>query len=151
MSRGKRQHSGAAQSAICFLDPASAEAPYRRLLRGGSSLQAAICAAQMRAHYTEEKSLARLAAATLCAVSQTHALIDGNKRAAICLTDEFLSLNGAHIMGQDVDICALVWDVASGRIDEAGAYLRLRDLVASGVPTQDFATRYPHVIENLAA
>jgi death-on-curing protein len=158
MGRGKRKNTKTPDERrsqggldVSFLDPASSETSYLPYLRGGASLQGAISAPRMRAHYTGESDLCHLAAVLLCAVSQAHALIDGNKRAAICLTDEFLALNSAHLMGQDADLCSLVWGIAAGRIDEAGAYTRLRDLVASGPPAQDFATRYPYVIENLAS
>ena len=84
-----------------FLDAVEVDARYRDLLRGGESLEGPVLRPERRYRYEDVNDLAELAAALLVAVNRRHALVDGNKRASITLTDEFLALNGYRLEGDD--------------------------------------------------
>jgi len=65
-------------------------------------------------------SLAGKAAALLHSVTNNHALVDGNKRLGWLATVVFLDLNGKSPRLSDDEAFALVWEVASGGLDDVG-------------------------------
>ncbi len=93
----------------------------------------------------------RLAAALLRAVNDRHALIDGNKRASMRLTDEFLGLNGYHLEGSSELLVEIGWTAGRhGYPSDAALAEVLHPLVVSGAPEAPFDERYPQVIADLA-
>lgn len=134
---------------ITFLT-SDAAAPYDEILRAGASLEGAIARPETLHHYAGSDDLVALAAALLEAVNRAHALVDGNKRASIRLTDLFLAKNHLHIEGSDDDIVDLVVGVAAGEVPLEAATQRLRQLVVAGFPHEQFEARYPAVIHRLS-
>lgn len=134
---------------IVFLDE-EVIAPYAPALRPGASLSHALAAVRSLHDWGGERDLVALAARLLVRVNAAHALIDGNKRAAVALCDTFLAANGAHLEGAPGDLALLCWDVAAGRVRDPEAPARLAPFVASGAPPAPFAARYPQVMEDLA-
>lgn len=152
MSRGKRKDQPKLGRAIsfCFLDPAQAEEAYREDLRPQSSLQGALDAPRRRNYYENERDIVALAGSLLWAVTRTHALIDGNKRASIMLCDDFLQINNFHLEGNEQELSSLVWAAAAESIQEADLVESLRDYIYPGKTVESFAARYPNVISALA-
>jgi death-on-curing family protein len=136
--------------AITFLDPATAAVPYAPALRAGASLEGAIQSAERRHHYAQEEDLCRLAAAILVAVTESHALIDGNKRASIRLAEAFLAENSHRLEDDEDELVALTWDAAAGDDDEDRTAERLRALCRPGRPPAPLDERLPRVMERLA-
>jgi prophage maintenance system killer protein len=130
-----------------FLDRSSVS-PYAHSYRAGASLDGAIERPARLAHYTGASDLAVLAASLLVAVTRAHALVDGNKRASICLCDEFLALNDHHLEGSTDELARLGWDAPG--LSEEEVVERIRPLVAPGPPSASFGDRHPAVMSNLA-
>lgn len=70
--------------------------------------------------------LRRKAAALLHSLASNHALVDGNKRVALHLTDLFLYLNGVELILTQDEAFELVLDVAKGLADLDEIENRLR-------------------------
>jgi prophage maintenance system killer protein len=137
-------------SEIRFLDPSEAERPYAELLLAGKSLQPAVASVGHAHHYEGVRDLAVLAGRLLHRVNDAHALVDGNKRASVSLTDRFLALNRHRLEGAEDELVELVWAVAAKGLDEREAVDRLRALIVQGAPGAVFEERYPGVMERLA-
>ncbi len=134
-----------------FLDGAEVDRRYVREVRGGESLGSTVERPRRLHHFEGEEDIVVLAAALLRAVNDRHALIDGNKRASMRLTDEFLGLNGYRLKGSPELLIEIGWTAGRHgyKSDEALAEV-LRPLVILGAPGAPFDERYPEVIENLA-
>lgn len=68
--------------------------------------------------YSEEVTLARLAAAYAVGIAKNHGFIDGNKRTAWVVCAVFLELNGVPVTASQANVVAIVLGVASGMITE---------------------------------
>lgn len=135
---------------LAFLNPEEAERPYAAALRAGETLQGAIDRPRRLAHYEGETALVTLAASLLWGVTRSHCLIDGNKRASLTLTEEFLALNG-HRFSEDEDaLFELAMAAAEASIDEEGVQRGLDVLVSVGAPERPLADRMPDLIRRLA-
>jgi death on curing protein len=66
-------------------------------------------------------TLAEMAAAYLYHVSEAHAFVDGNKRAALAATLAFLSLNGQEIVAEPDDLYDVCLGVATGAASKSDA------------------------------
>jgi prophage maintenance system killer protein len=134
-----------------FLDGTEIDRRYAAELRGGESLGATVERPQRLHHFEAKEDIVLLAASLLRAVNDRHALIDGNKRASMRLTDEFLALNGYRLEGSPGLLAEIGW--TAGRhgfeTDEALAKV-LRPLVVNGAPGASFDERYPQVVADLA-
>jgi death on curing protein len=64
-------------------------------------------------------SLAEMAAAYLFHVSQAHAFVDGNKRAALAAALAFLELNGQELIVEPDALFELCMNVAAGNASKA--------------------------------
>jgi len=73
-------------------------------------------------------TLVRKAAALLHSLVSNRALVDGNKRLGLHLTDVFLYLNGVELALTQDEAVDLIVDVASGSadLDEIGQRLKVR-------------------------
>ena len=49
-------------------------------------------------------------------LSQAHAFIDGNKRIAAAIAENFLNINGASLQASDEELEAMYLDIAAGQI-----------------------------------
>jgi death-on-curing protein len=135
---------------MLFLNAEVELAPWVPLLRAGASLESALEAPRWAFTIEGERDPARLAAKLLWAVTRQHALLDGNKRASICLADRFLALNGLHLEGADDELYWTAYDAAAGAADFELTAKRLALLVSAGAPAEPFELRYPDVIDRLA-
>jgi death on curing protein len=66
-------------------------------------------------------TLAEMAAAYLFHVSEAHAFVDGNKRAALAATLAFLSLNGQEIVAEPDDLYDVCLGVKTGAASKSDA------------------------------
>ena len=130
---------------LCFLDPDEIDRRYAGAVRGGETLAHTVERPRRRNHFEGLDDL------DPSAVNDKHALLDGNKRASMRLTDEFLGINGHRLEGPPELLIEIGW--TAGRhgyeSDEALAEI-LRPLVAPGAPAFPFDQRYPEVIADLA-
>lgn len=134
-----------------FLDPAEIDGRYAREVRGGESLASTVERPRRLHHFESEHDIVVLAAALLRAVNDRHALIDGNKRASMRLTDEFLGLNGFRLEGSPEFLIEIGWTAGRhGYPSDVALAEVLRPLVVSGAPETPFDERYPQVIADLA-
>jgi prophage maintenance system killer protein len=136
---------------VRFLDPDDVDRQYAAELRGGESLGNTVSKPRWVQLMEEESDLVVLAAALLRAVNDRHALIDGNTRASMRLTDEFLALNGYRLDGPPVVLTEIGWTAgANGYETDAVLAEVLRPLVVKGAPEVPFDERFPEVIAELA-
>ena len=84
-------------------------------LRDEGALQSAVRAAENRYHY-EDADLATCAATYAFHISQAHAFVDGNKRAAAAAATVFLDTNGARLDADDDEIHRVFLQIASGEM-----------------------------------
>ncbi|MCP9495322.1 MAG: type II toxin-antitoxin system death-on-curing family toxin [Pyrinomonadaceae bacterium MAG19_C2-C3] len=84
-------------------------------LRDEGALQSAVLAAETRHHY-EDADLATCAATYAYHISQAHAFVDGNKRAAAAAATVFLDTNGARINADDDEIYQMFLHIAAGEM-----------------------------------
>ena len=78
------------------------------------------CARAMNlAAYSEEATLADIAAAYAFGIAKAHAFVDGNKRTAFVTAVTFLRLNGYHFRPDPVEGVRMMEDLARGAVDEA--------------------------------
>jgi death on curing protein len=67
---------------------------------------------------SDEEPLQKKASFMLTQIVKSHPLADGNKRAAVILTDTFVGINGAQIIATDDEIFEKVTSFAAGKITE---------------------------------
>ncbi|MBD2771177.1 type II toxin-antitoxin system death-on-curing family toxin [Iningainema tapete] len=63
-------------------------------------------------------TIAEQAAAYLYHVTKNHAFIDGNKRAALGITEAFLRMNGYNLTLSDNELYELVLAVSTGKLEK---------------------------------
>ena len=131
-----------------FLDPKKIRRRYRGQYLGGRNLDSAIMSAPSEHYYAGTTKLDILASRMIWSISRAHALIDGNKRASIELTDEFLAMNQHQLKGSE----DALYEVAMAAATRAFYFIPplMQPLIADGAPEQAFAARYPAVLERLA-
>jgi prophage maintenance system killer protein len=134
-----------------FLDAGEIDRRYAAEVRGGESLANTIERPRRLHHFDGERDIVALAAALLRAVNDRHALIDGNKRASMRLTDEFLGLNGYRLEGPSELLIEIGWTAGRhGYASDDDLAEVMRPVVVSGAPDIPFDERYPDVIADLA-
>lgn len=67
---------------------------------------------------SDARPLHKKASYLLTQIVKGHPLVDGNKRAAVILTDTFVGANGARIEAHDDEIFEQVTALAAGRLEE---------------------------------
>lgn len=89
-------------------------------VRDEAALASALMAAENRGHY-ENSDLATCAATYAYHLTQAHAFVDGNKRAAAATAEVFLEINGARLSATNQQIVDLFMGMAVGNVsrDEA--------------------------------
>lgn len=136
---------------LVFLDPAEIDRRYAAEVRGGETLAHTAERPRRLNHFEGVDDIVLLAAALLRAVNDKHALLDGNKRASMRLTDEFLGLNGYRLEGAPDALIEVGWTAGRHGYESDTALAEiLRPLVAAGAPDTPFDQRYPQVIADLA-
>jgi prophage maintenance system killer protein len=138
-------------SELRFLDPDEIDLRYASEVRGGETLAHTVERPRRLHHFEGVDDIVLLAAALLRAVNDRHALVDGNKRASMRVTDQFLGLNGFRLEGLPEQLIEIGWTAGrhgyASDMELAGI---LRPLVVLGAPEAPFDERYPEVIANLA-
>jgi death on curing protein len=84
-------------------------------LRDEGALESAVTAAEQR-HFYENADLATCAATYAFHLSQAHAFVDGNKRAAAAVSEIFLEINGARLALSNDRIVDLFLRIAAGEL-----------------------------------
>ena len=87
-------------------------------VRDERALAAALIAAENRKHY-EDADLATCAATYAYHLTQAHAFVDGNKRAAAAVAEIFLEINGARLSATNEQLVNLFMGVAAGNVSRA--------------------------------
>lgn len=90
-----------------------AETGGTRGLRDEALLESALAAAENRYRY-EAADAVTCAATHAYHLTQAHALIDGNKRVAVAITETFLETNGFQLAMTNEDMVDLFLSIASG-------------------------------------
>jgi len=83
-------------------------------IRDEGALEAALAAAEHRAHY-EQAALTTCAATYAYHLTQAHAFLDGNKRVAAAVAEIFLEMSGAELRATDDQIVDLFMAIAAGQ------------------------------------
>ena len=94
-------------------------------LRDERVLESALVAAENRHNY-EDADLVTCAATYAYHLTQAHAFIDGNKRAAAAITETFLETNGSQLAMTDEEVVQLFLDIAAGLLSRAEVETSLR-------------------------
>ena len=84
-------------------------------LRDEGLLESALTRPPNRFHYEGVEDLSALAATYVCAISENHPFVDGNKRAAFLAAGLFLSKNGYSLQAEQADAALVMFAVAAGR------------------------------------
>jgi death-on-curing protein len=84
-------------------------------LRDEAALESALAAVENRAFY-ESAPLAVCAATYAYHLTQAHAFIDGNKRAAAAVSEVFLEINSAQLLASNEEIVTTFLDIAAGKL-----------------------------------
>lgn len=84
-------------------------------LRDEGALESALAAAQNRFNY-ENANVITCAATYAYHLSQAHAFIDGNKRIAAAIAENFLEINGASLQASDEELEVMYLGIAAGQI-----------------------------------
>ncbi|MEP7337845.1 MAG: type II toxin-antitoxin system death-on-curing family toxin [Acidobacteriota bacterium] len=84
-------------------------------LRDEGALESSLIAPQNRFHY-EGADLATCAATYAYHLSQAHAFIDGNKRIAAAIAENFLEINGAFLRASDEELEEMYLGIAAGHL-----------------------------------
>ena len=84
-------------------------------LRDEGALESALTAAEQR-HFYENADLATCAATYAFHLTQAHAFVDGNKRAAAAVSEVFLEINGARLALSNARIVDLFLGIAAGEL-----------------------------------
>lgn len=88
-------------------------------IRDEGLLESALARPQNLMAYSEDDpSLSRLAAAYGFGIARNHALVDGNKRAALVVTLTFLLVNGLAVTAPREDRYFVFNDLAAGKLSE---------------------------------
>ena len=93
--------------------------------RDAGLLESALARAENLAAYGDP-DVAALASAYGFGIVRNHPFVDGNKRAALIVTELFLALNGFELVVGDVECVVTILALAAGDLDEAefAAWLR---------------------------
>ena len=91
-------------------------------------LESALAAAENRHHY-EAADVVSCAATYAYHLTQSHALIDGNKRIAAAITETFLETNGVQLVMTNDEIVQLFLQIASGTVSRDQIEQVLREKV----------------------
>lgn len=86
-----------------------------RGLRDEAALESALNAPENLEHY-EVADLATCAAAYAYHLSQAHAFVDGNKRAAAAASEIFIELNGSRLTATNEQIVRVFVEIAAGAL-----------------------------------
>ncbi|MGC9450458.1 MAG: type II toxin-antitoxin system death-on-curing family toxin [Oceanipulchritudo sp.] len=87
-------------------------------------------------HYSDDTTLAALAAAYTAGLAKNHPFLDGNKRIGFMADYTFIGVNGTQLTVQEEEAVLLIRGLAAGEIEEA-AYARwLEDGSNSSQPKQ---------------
>ncbi|MHA1165036.1 MAG: type II toxin-antitoxin system death-on-curing family toxin [Alphaproteobacteria bacterium] len=100
-------------------------------IRDRGALDSALARPINRWHYGC-MDFAELAAAYAFGIARNHPFVDGNKRAAFAALIVFLRLNGLSFTPSQADATAIMLEVASGEIDEAGLTRWIADNLPDG-------------------
>lgn len=84
-------------------------------LRDEGALESALIAAEQRCFY-ENADLATCASTYAFHLSQAHAFVDGNKRAAAAVSEIFLDINGARLALTNDQMVDLFLRIAAGEL-----------------------------------
>ena len=84
-------------------------------MRDEGALESALAAAEQR-HFYENADLATCAATYAFHLSQAHAFVDGNKRAAAAVSEIFLEINGARLALSNDQVVDLFLRIAAGEL-----------------------------------
>lgn len=94
-------------------------------IRDAGMLESALARAKNLSAYGDP-DVAALAAAYGFGIARNHPFVDGNKRAALIVTELFLALNGSELLVSDAECVVAVLALAAGELEEAefAAWLR---------------------------
>lgn len=94
-------------------------------IRDAGMLESALARAKNLSAYGDP-DVAALAAAYGFGIARNHPFVDGNKRAALIVTELFLALNGSELRVSDAECVVAVLALAAGELEEAefAAWLR---------------------------
>lgn len=97
-------------------------------IRDENALESALGRPKNKRVYEDDSDLALLAAAYGYGLAMNHGYSDGNKRTAFLVMYTFLGVNGWELDAAEVEVVALMLDVANHRCGEAGlaAWIRTR-------------------------
>ena len=84
-------------------------------LRQEALLESALAAANNRHHY-EGADVVSCAATYAYHLTQTHAVVDGNKRVAAAITEAFLETNGFELTMTNEEVVSLFLAIASSQL-----------------------------------
>ena len=95
-------------------------------LRDDALLKSALARSQQHYAYTEPPDIIGLAAVYTAGMVRNHPFVDGNKRTGFIVGILFLEMNGYRFTASEEDAAHAVWELAAGKLDEAGygAFLR---------------------------
>jgi len=88
-------------------------------IRDEGMLDSALARARNLWAYSEQPSLAALAAAYAFGISSNHPFVDGNKRTALVISFAFLEVNGFNVTATQEDAYRTILSLAAGEINEA--------------------------------
>ena len=101
-------------------------------LRDSGLLESALARPRQVFPYTEQTSLAALAAAYTLGICRNHPFVDGNKRVALLAALVFLEINGCWLVisgtQATIDTIRIIEGVASGEVPEQA----LTEWIAAG-------------------
>ena len=86
-------------------------------IRDRGLIESALARPLHLAHY-KDPDAARLAAAYAFGIARNHGFVDGNKRTAFIAACLFLDINEWNLTVDPADAVAVMYDVASNRMDE---------------------------------
>lgn len=97
-------------------------------LRDAGALEAALARGPQRFACEPESDLSALAAACGYGLARSHPFNDGNKRIAFVVMVVFLALNGLDLKAPEIEVVAVMTDLAAGEFTEVelADWLRLR-------------------------
>jgi death-on-curing protein len=95
-------------------------------LRDRGLLQSALARPQQHHAYASSRDTVQMSALYTAGIVRNHPFVDGNKRAGFVVGVLFLELHGFDFKASEEDATQAVWDLAAGKLDEAGyaAWLR---------------------------
>ena len=89
-------------------------------------LQSALARPRQHHAYAASRDIVQMAALYTAGIVRNHPFLDGNKRTGFVVGVLFLELHGFDFKASEEDATQAVWDLAAGKLDEAGyaAWLR---------------------------